>query len=133
MRRVLVLALGLGGFAATVIPGFSQGPPCTIGAAIPNYRVEAAANTFTSITGAPGVVNAFTSGVDDLTAAAIAFPGGFAFIYYGVAKTNFKICTKGWITFSTTTSASATNRHPGDGTVPNDAVFPWCSPNGRRS
>ncbi|HKB16535.1 MAG TPA: hypothetical protein VKF62_10740, partial [Planctomycetota bacterium] len=125
MRKALFL-----GFAAALLtapfalaqPG---APPCPVGATVSGYRCDPVPNGFSSIVGLVGTVNVFLPATDDTTTPAIPFPAGFAFTYYGVAKASVSICSNGFLTLTPTTSASATNRHPEDGSAPNDVIFPW--------
>ncbi|MGH7149408.1 MAG: hypothetical protein ACREIU_01855, partial [Planctomycetota bacterium] len=121
MRKVFLLATATALLAAP--PALAQ--PCPAGAPVTGYRCDPVPNGFSSIVGLVGTVNAFLPPTDDLTTAAIAFPPPFAFTYYGVAKASVQVCSNGWLTFTATTSASATNRHPEDNSAPNDTIFPW--------
>lgn len=127
MRNLLAVVAGFAGAGLLATAAFSQPlpVPCGIGLPAPDYRCDSVANAFTSIVGAPGTVNAHAAGVDDATTASIPFPAGFSFNYFGSARTSLKICSNGWITFSASTSASASNLRPGDTNEPDDAVFAW--------
>ncbi|MGH7149572.1 MAG: hypothetical protein ACREIU_02680, partial [Planctomycetota bacterium] len=121
MRRFLLKSVALLGLVDDVS---AQPGPCPAGASITSYRNEPVPNAFSSILGAVGTVNVFLPPTDDVTTL-VPFPVGFAFSYFGVAKTQVGICSNGFLTFAVPTSSSATNRHPGDGAAPNDAIFPW--------
>ncbi|HET6202216.1 MAG TPA: hypothetical protein VFI25_05370 [Planctomycetota bacterium] len=120
MRMLLLLAA-----AALAAPLFAQDTACPAGASVAGYRCDPVPNGFASIVGAAGTVNVFLPPTDDLTVV-VPFPAGYAITYYGVAKAGISICSNGFLTFTTVgPSASATNRHPEDGSVPNDVIFPW--------
>ncbi|MCI0589358.1 MAG: hypothetical protein L0323_21285 [Planctomycetes bacterium] len=121
MRKVFLLGSAAALLAAPPAPA----QPCPAGAPVTGYRCDPTPNAFASILGLPGTVNAFLPPTDDVTTAAIPFPAGFTFAYYGVAKVSVQICSNGWLTFTATTSASATNRHPEDNSTPNETIFPW--------
>ncbi len=120
MRKTCLLAIASALLAAPPAPA----QPCPAGAPVTGYRSDPIPNGFASIVGLVGTVNAFLPPTDDVTVI-VPFPAGFAFTYYGVAKVSVGICSNGWLNFTPGGTASATNRHPEDGSIPNDAIFPW--------
>ena len=101
----------------------AQTNPCSPGSAVASYRSEPIAPAFASVLGLPGTATLFVSATDDASAV-VPFPVGFAFSHFGLAKTELRVCSNGFVSFSST-STTAANRVPGDGAAPNDAVFPW--------
>ncbi|HET6202631.1 MAG TPA: hypothetical protein VFI25_07490 [Planctomycetota bacterium] len=122
MRKVFIAA----GMAAALLAVGAPAQPvlCPAGGVVTSYRSDPIPSAFASIVGQPGAVGVFLPQTDDTTSF-VPFGGGFAFAYHGVAKTQVGICSNGWITFTSTASATPTNVHPGDGLGPNDAIFPW--------
>ncbi len=119
MRRVLLLS----GAWASLLPG-AVAQPCPAGSSVTSYRKVPVPNAFASLLGLGGTVNVFLPPTDDATTL-VPFPPGFAFSFFGVAKTQVGIGSNGFLTFETPPSTSATNLHPGDGAPPNDAIFAW--------
>lgn len=90
---------------------------------VTSYRVLPGAD-FADITGLPGSVTLLGPGADDATAA-VAFPSGFAFSFYGTPRTGLTACSNGWLSFEAAPAAFADNAHPGDAAGPNEAICAW--------
>ena len=71
----------------------------------PQYNFTAVSGTFTSIVGQPGAVN--IPDIEDDDEISTALPIGFSFTYNGVAYTQFKASSNGWMTFNTATTGNA--------------------------
>jgi hypothetical protein len=121
MKRSIVLRLGALSLLASIAS--AQTTPCPSGSSVLSYRWEPIPPGFSSIQALPGTATLFASPTDDASVL-VPFPAGFAFSYFGVAKTEVRVCSNGFASF-TSASTTALNRHPGDGEVPNDAIFPW--------
>jgi hypothetical protein len=81
----------------------------TCSAQAPNYAFQAAAGTYTAISGGTAVIltyNGAANNDDGITTPANAVPIGFPFNYNGTNYTLIKPCANGWASFSTTALAN---------------------------
>lgn len=81
----------------------------TCSAQAPNYAFQAAAGTYTAISGGIAVTltyNGAANNDDGITTPANAIAIGFPFNYNGINYTSIKPCANGWASFSTTALAN---------------------------
>ncbi|MBM3985550.1 MAG: hypothetical protein FJ296_07680 [Planctomycetes bacterium] len=114
LTTLAILLLGAAAAAQT---------PCGTAVPVQGYR-SLPGDDFEDITALPGTVTLLGAGADDATAA-VAFPPGFAFRFYGTARTGFTVCSNGWLSFEAAPAPAALNTHAGDTTGPNEAIHAW--------
>ncbi|MBI5849547.1 MAG: hypothetical protein HZB39_00690 [Planctomycetes bacterium] len=120
LRPILSLTFAL---CAASNPAAQGSPPCGTTPIVPTYRVEQAANVWSSIAGLPGTVTLTFTSADD-GGSTVVFPATFVFAFYGVPKTQGVVCTNGFVNFGAA-STTYVNHHPDDPALPNDAACPW--------
>lgn len=93
----------------------------------PLYDFTAVSGTFTALTGGT------TAGINDDDVISAALPIGFTFVYDGVARTQFRASSNGFMTFnSTSTASSLTNNMSAAGAANRPILAPlWDDLDGR--
>jgi hypothetical protein len=132
MKRGHLVLAGIAAGIASVDAG-AQNTPCPPSVPEQSYRSVPVRNSFLSIVGDPDTVNVVFPEPDDATVTVGVFPlmsaGGdpFAgFQFFGAPRTGFRVSTNGFVQFNlAASSASATNKHPGDAANQDDCVMPW--------